>query len=152
MEFRQECGVLASHAARPLSTRNSRSGIPLRNGERGSATAQSALLALVDEARDSSAQTLARLWPGQHRVSASGEPQDSGFSPAVSIRAIAGGRKSFALSTTGSVGPLPLQRLCACRTVWPNRVPVHRRKTLPAYIKPSCDFLVLAATAPGATI
>jgi len=45
-------------------------------------------------------------------------------------------------NSTGS-----LQGFSACRTLWPNGIPCHRRKALPAHVESARDVLVLDRTA-----
>ena len=93
--------LLARQSAAALSARHHRSGVSLRSDQRRDAAEQSALAAVVDEARAGAAQAIARAGPRLHRVSASRKPQRAGVCPQLRGGERAGGGESVALRAGG---------------------------------------------------
>ena len=77
VEFGQERRLLARQSAGALPAHHLRSGVPLRSGQRGGATGQSAFAALVDAPTAGVAQEMARARRGPVRVPPAGESEDS---------------------------------------------------------------------------
>src|SRR4051812_49717607 len=101
MELGQECGLFARESAGALSAADYRAGIPLHDRQCRSAAAQSALAALVDQARAEPSAALGSVWARNTRVSASGKSEGACVYPAARERTRIGCRESFPFSTAG---------------------------------------------------
>ena len=150
VEFRQERRVLARQPAGALPADHLRSGIPLRSGERGGATGQSAFAALVDAPPAGLAQEMARAGRGPVRVPPAGEPQDPQLRAPGRAGDVAGRGEPFALCAARRAGPLRVQAEGARRVVWPHRLSDHHREALSAHAGTSRLLLVLPGVQAGA--
>src|SRR5687768_3988298 len=144
MEFGQKCGVFAGESASAGVPRDCRSGISLRELQRGGGTAESEFAVVVASTRAGAAERLGGVHGREHRVFAAEQSQGAGVCAADAERNNFGGREFVALRAGGGVEFGSVQGLCAGGIVWAGDVSGSHGCGVFADVVAVCVLLVCA--------